>query len=122
VNDVEIFLYGALGAMLGAFIVQLLPLGYALASGKLDRVPCTLARLVGVLIITVGLVAMGGVTALWLGDAARPTEAIQAIVYGLCWQSTIGGLLNAKSSSSQSGDRTSGLSEGSALGSELARR
>ena len=117
VSDAEIFLYGALGAMLGAFIMHLLPLGYALASGKTDRVPFSFARLAGMLIIAVGLVAIGGLAALGLGGAATPTEPIQAITYGLAWQSTVGGLLHAKSLS-QSDDHTSGrFSQDSALGS-----
>ena len=54
----------------------------------------------------------------FLGGAATPTEPIHAIAYGLGWQSTVGGLLNAKSSSSQLADPTSAsLSQDSALSS-----
>lgn len=60
-----------------------------------------------------GLIAIGG-----LGGAATPTEPIYAIVYGLGWQSTIGGLLNAKPSSAQPGNHTSAaLPQDSAFGS-----
>lgn len=99
----EIFLYGALGATLGAFIVQLLPIGYALAAGKADIV-LSWSRVIGALIIVIGLVTVGGLAALGLGSAtaATPTEPLEAIAYGLGWQSTIGGLLNAKSCGSAS--------------------
>lgn len=98
-SKAEIFEYGALGAILGAFIVQLLPVGYALVSGKVE-LAFSFGRFVGMLIILVGLVAVGGLAALGLGsatDATAPTEPLHAIAYGLGWQSTVGGLLNAKS-------------------------
>jgi hypothetical protein len=94
----EIFEYGALGAILGAFIVQLLPVGYDLASGK-ATLNFSIGRFVGMLIILIGLVAVGGLAALGLGsasDATTPTEPLHAIAYGIGWQSTVGGLLNAK--------------------------
>lgn len=100
-TGVEIFFYGALGATLGAFIVQLLPIGYALAAGKTDVV-FSWGRVIGALIIVIGLVAVGGLAALGLGTAtaATATDPMEAIAYGLGWQSTIGGLLNAKSGKS----------------------
>jgi len=99
----EIFIYGALGATLGAFIVQLLPIGYALAAGKTDIV-ISWGRVIGALIIVMGLITMGGLAALGLGSAtaATPTDPLEAIAYGLGWQSTIGGLVNAQSRGSAS--------------------
>lgn len=99
----EIFIYGACGAMAGAFIVQLLPIGYALASGKTDVV-FSWGRVLGALIIVAGLVIVGGLAALGLGSATGepPTEPLEAIAYGFGWQSTIGGLLNAKSAATTS--------------------
>jgi hypothetical protein len=88
------FFYGALGATIGAFIVQLLPVGYALAAGKVELV-FTVGRFVGMLIILVGLVAVGGLAALGLGSATTASEPLNAIAAGLGWQSTVGGLLNA---------------------------
>jgi hypothetical protein len=100
----ETFFYGALGATLGAFIVQLLPIGYALAAGK-TNVVFSWGRAIGALIIVIGLVAMGGLAALGLGSATAgtPTCPLEAIAYGLGWQSTIGGLLNAKSTGVSTG-------------------
>jgi hypothetical protein len=99
VSKAEMFEYGALGAVIGAFIVQLLPVGYELASGKLE-LAFSFGRLIGMLIILVGLIVVGGLAALGVGAAANattPTEPLHAIAYGLGWQSTVGGLLNAKS-------------------------
>jgi hypothetical protein len=86
------FWYGAVGAILGAFIVQLLPVGYSLLKGK-SELEFSWSRLVGFLIILVGLVAIGGLVAVGLGRAAPAAVPLQAIAYGLGWQSTAGGLL-----------------------------
>jgi len=88
------FFYGAVGATIGAFIVQLLPVGYALAAGKVELV-FTVARFVGMVIILVGFVAIGGLAALGVGSATTASEPINAITAGLGWQSTLGGLLHA---------------------------
>jgi uncharacterized membrane protein YbjE (DUF340 family) len=98
-TGVETFCYGALGATVGAFIVHVLPIGYAMAAGTIDVV-VTRGRVVGVLIILVGLIAVGGLAALGLGSATPggATTTVEAIAYGLGWQSTIGALLNASSS------------------------
>jgi hypothetical protein len=95
-TGLQIFLCGATGATLGAFIVQLLPFGYALVAGKVD-IECTIGRMIGMMIVVVGLVAVGGLAALGVGSAATATDPIQAIACGLGWQSTVGGLLNARS-------------------------
>lgn len=88
------FWYGAAGAILGAFIVQLLPVGYSLLSGK-SELQFSWSRLLGMVIILVGLVAIGGLAAVGLGHAAPATVPLQAIAYGLGWQSTVGGLLKS---------------------------
>jgi hypothetical protein len=64
------------------------------------RIVFSWGRVIGALIIVIGLVALGGLAALGLGGMATapPTDPLEAIAYGLGWQSTIGGLLNAKSS------------------------
>jgi hypothetical protein len=91
----EIFAYGAAGAVFGAFVVQLMPVGFALAYKKV-ALDLDFGSVVGILIILVGFAGLGGLAALGVGNAdnvTNVTRPAQAVAYGLGWQGLLGGLL-----------------------------
>jgi hypothetical protein len=91
-SDAEVTAFGAVGALVALLVVQVLPLGYRLASVDLEWT-ITPARVLGLLLIVFCFLVGGGVVALVLaGDEGTTTK--NAIVYGLGWQASLGGFLS----------------------------
>lgn len=91
-GDGDTFLYGALGALLALFVVQVLPTAFELAAGR-AKLELSLSRVVGALLVMAIFVAGGGVAAFLVGDAQ---EAKHAVAYGLGWQGTLGGFIQSQ--------------------------
>lgn len=82
------FAFGALGAFISFAVVLVLPYGLALMGGA--EPTFSRGRFLGAFIVVVIFLSLGGTTALILGDV---THIRQAIVYGIGWQSSVGGLV-----------------------------
>ena len=88
-SDGDLFLYGAIGAVVALFVVQVLP--FMFEALRRPTAPDVAWWKVPVALIIVGIfLAGGGVAALIAGDA---TNKGQAIAYGLAWQASIGGAI-----------------------------
>jgi hypothetical protein len=90
-TNVEIFTAGAAGALVALLVVQVLPFGLRLA-GTEPTLTLTAARVFGWLLVTTVYITAGGVIALILAGDDETTMK-NALVYGLGWQSTVGGFL-----------------------------
>jgi hypothetical protein len=90
-TDAGVMAFGSVGALVALLVVQVLPLGYRLASTDVEWT-ITPARVLGLLLIVFSFLVGGGVVALVLaGDEGTTTK--NAIIYGLGWQASLGGFL-----------------------------
>lgn len=85
----EVFRYGVLGALMALAAVHVLPFAFELAKGA--TLTITVGRVIGVVLIVAVFVGVGGGIAVVLAQSTDGSK--QAIVYGLGWQSTIGGFI-----------------------------
>jgi hypothetical protein len=94
-SNVELAVYGDLGALASILLIQARPVFSDLLNGRAE-LRVTVPAAVGALGFLVMYLA-GGALAAYLGDAllAEATKPAQAIVYGIGWQSTIGGFLQS---------------------------
>jgi hypothetical protein len=94
-SALETFEYGALGALGSLLFAQALPWGLALLHGA--ELHITPTRIVGLVVVIAGTMALGGLVAYLIGDAT----AREAVLYGLGWQGAIGGFIQGTRSVSK---------------------
>jgi len=83
------FWYGVVGGLAAYAVVHAMPFGVGLQQGR--ELHITLGRLLGVGIVLVIFLGLGGVASLILSSDTDGFK--QQIVYGIGFQSTIGGAL-----------------------------
>ena len=89
-SDVEVFVWGAIGGLVAFSVTLVLPnLLLALRMNTAPNVPRWKVLLYSVLVAF--MLGLGGLSAL-IADATRTRDAV---VYGMAWESILGGVINS---------------------------